>query len=87
MGARLVVALGKLQREGDVIHLVVDRLIGRDDLLRDLGDPDGGDMPLEVARADEVKKPGNDRRVTYTARPRHPRDEAKRALFPSRDFH
>ena len=71
MGARLVVALGKLQREGQVIHLVVDRLIARDDLLRSLGEPDGGGLTLEVARADEVKRPGNDRRV----------------LFPSRDFH
>jgi error-prone DNA polymerase len=66
-----VVALGKLQREGQVIHLVVDRLIARDDLLRSLGEPDGGGLTLEVARADEVKRPGNDRRV----------------LFPSRDFH
>jgi len=61
--------------------------VARDDLLRELGDPDGSDMPLEVAHADEVKKPGNDRRVAYSARPRHPRDEAKRALFPSPDFH
>ncbi len=85
MGARLVVAIGKLQREGDVIHLIAERLVARDDLLRELGEPNGPDMPLEYARADEVKKPGSDRRVSH--RLRHPRDEAKQVWPASRDFH
>jgi len=89
MGARLVVAAGKLQREGEVIHLVAERLIARDDLLRRLAEPA---LDYEVAHADEVKRPGSDRRVLLLPqslpkpRARHPREEAKRALYPSRDF-
>jgi error-prone DNA polymerase len=87
MGARLVVALGKVQREGEVIHLVAERLAMRDDLLRRLGDPlDKEELSPEVARADEVKRQQTDRRVKILP-PLHPRDQASRAMYPSRDFH
>jgi error-prone DNA polymerase len=87
MGARLVVALGKVQREGEVVHLVVDRLVARDDLLRRLGDPlDRNGLSPEIARGDEVKRPQSDRRVKILP-PLHPRDQASRAMYPSRDFH
>ncbi|MCC6472011.1 MAG: error-prone DNA polymerase [Alphaproteobacteria bacterium] len=87
MGARLVVALGKVQREGEVIHLVAERLVMRDDLLRRLGDPlDKDELSPEVARADEVKHQQSDRRVKILP-PLHPRDQASRAMYPSRDFH
>jgi len=68
-----------------VTHLVVGRLIARDDLLRELGKPEDSEMPLAPAHADEVKRPGNDCRVAN--RLRHPRHEAKQTWPASRDFH
>jgi hypothetical protein len=76
-----------VQREGEVVHLVVDRLVARDDLLRRLGDPlDRNGLSPEIARGDEVKRPQSDRRVKILP-PLHPRDQASRAMYPSRDFH
>jgi error-prone DNA polymerase len=39
MGARLVEVLGRVQREGEVIHVVADRLTDLTSLLRRLWDP------------------------------------------------
>jgi error-prone DNA polymerase len=39
MGARLVEVLGRVQREGEVIHVVADRLTDLTPLLRQLWDP------------------------------------------------
>ncbi len=72
LGARLLVANGRLQREGIVIHLVSERLIDRSDLLVRLASTQGFGLDPPLARADEVKRPGRDLRLTD---------------FPSRDFH
>ncbi len=72
LAARLLVASGRLQREGIVIHLVSERLIDRSDLLLRLASTQGPGLDPPLARADEVKRPGRDLRLTD---------------FPSRDFH
>jgi error-prone DNA polymerase len=71
LGARLMAARGRLQREGIVVHLVVDRLSDRSDLLLRLG-RQATDLEPPQARADEAKSPGRDPRLSD---------------YPSRDFH
>ncbi|WP_246138678.1 OB-fold nucleic acid binding domain-containing protein [Nitrospirillum bahiense] len=55
--AALLGVHGRLQREGEVIHVIADRLVDLGDVLRNLTTLDG-DVPLEppLARADEVKR-------------------------------
>jgi error-prone DNA polymerase len=84
LGARLLEATGKLQRDGLVIHVVADKLVDLSERLSQLGEDHGLKAPL--ARADHVKRPGSDAREGPGPAPRHPRDQAK-ILFPSRDFH
>jgi len=76
MQARLLDVTGMVQRDGAVIHVVVQHLKDRGDALARLSQD-----PLEVplARADEVRKPLPD--GTH----RHPRDT--RVIPKSRDFH
>ena len=57
--AGVLCAEGRVQREGDVIHLVVERLTDLSDRLRALWD---GGVPIEQARADEAKPGGPGRR-------------------------
>jgi len=83
IGAKLLAVTGKLQREGDVIHLVADQLVDWTPSLSALTE-DGLDTAL--ARADEIARPGAD-----------PREKPKRGqgfatpgaeIIPaSRDFH
>ena len=47
MGARLVEVVGRVQREGEVIHIVADRLVDLSPLLRRLADP-GLSTPAEL---------------------------------------
>jgi error-prone DNA polymerase len=74
LGARLVVARGVLQREREVIHLVVRRLEDRSELLLKLAGRAKLRPPL--ARADEVVRAVPD-----------PQHRALRNDYPSRDFH
>ncbi|HEX2112821.1 MAG TPA: error-prone DNA polymerase, partial [Alphaproteobacteria bacterium] len=70
LGARLVLAEGKLQREGLVIHVVADRLSDHSPWLRDLN----AHTPFDnaPARADEGRRPGYDRRdLPYRSRDFH----------------
>ena len=76
VGARLVVAEGRVERVAEavpIIHLIVRRLHGRDDLLASLG---AMEAPWEraLARADEVRRPEQ-------------REVPRVKLPPSRDFH
>jgi error-prone DNA polymerase len=83
LGSNLLGVTGKLQREGDVIHLVADRLVDLTQHLRDLASPD---LPpaSSLARADEVRKPGQDaRNRELSDRARLKRDSS----YPSRNFH
>ncbi len=84
IGGRLVRVRGRVQREGDVIHVIAETLSDLSERLGALGrgviDPTGG-------RADEARRPVVTRGPPRQPRSvRHPRDQAK-VLFPSRDFH
>jgi error-prone DNA polymerase len=64
IGGRLLLARGRMERteeatEVPIIHLIVDRLIDRSDLLDRLGEIDGAPAGLDRAlgRADEVRRP------------------------------
>ncbi len=99
MGSRMVMIRGRIQRSGDIIHLIAAHLEDWSaELLRLSEDADL--LHAEVARADEVRRPGRDpvTRAMNQARgrragalppllpARHPR--ALRDLVPkSRDFH
>ena len=81
IAGRLVRVTGRIEREGQVVHLIAETVEDVSHLLATLGRPvviDSND-----GRADEGKRPvGRDQRSSA----RHPRQQAK-ALFPSRDFH
>jgi error-prone DNA polymerase len=63
---------GRVQREGQVIHVVADELADLTDMLRGLGDrPGEPDFPLPHGRGDEAKQGGSpDQRDDLGRRPR-----------------
>ena len=80
MGARLMLISGRVQRAGDIIHVVADRI---EDCTHWLGElSEDAEMKNPLARADEVARPGHDRRGPPA---RHPRNV--RVIPKSRDFH
>ncbi len=87
LGARLMRVTGRLEREGQVIHLIAERIEDVTDRLLSLAEHSPA-IDTTKGRADEARSPVVTRspRDTETYHPRHPRDQAK-ALFPSRDFH
>lgn len=76
MQARLLDVRGVVQRDADVIHVVVSHLADRSDALNRLS---GDVMQVPLAHADEVRKP-----IPHNTH-RHPRDV--RIIPKSRDFH
>ncbi|MEL7452809.1 MAG: OB-fold nucleic acid binding domain-containing protein, partial [Pseudomonadota bacterium] len=83
MGARILMARGRVQRADNVTHIVVDQLIDRTGDLSYLSEDFQRD-PLKgaLAHADHVLKPGSERRGPMA---RHPRNV--RIMPASRDFH
>ena len=81
MGGRLIRATGYLQREGQVVHLIAQRIEDLSCRLADLGHPLDDAVGITSPQADEAP-----RRTPSRPSARHPRDQAKK-LFPSRDFH
>ena len=80
MGARLMLVKGRIQRAGDIIHVVANRIEDRTLWLSLLmAEPNKFANPL--ARADEVARPGYDLRQPAA---RHPRNV--RTIPRSRDF-
>jgi len=80
MGARLMLVKGRIQRAGDIIHVVANRIEDRTSWLSLLmAEPKKFANPL--ARADEVARPGYDLRQPAA---RHPRNV--RTIPRSRDF-
>jgi len=73
MRSKLLVARGRVQREGIVVHVVIDRLTDRTDLLQALSPRFFHGIDQTVAHADEIRRPGYDRRT--------------RVMPASRDFH
>jgi error-prone DNA polymerase len=63
LGARLLAAYGRIDREGSVIHVVARRLVDLSDRLAWLaqGRIDDRTVSETAARADEAKRPGHDR--------------------------
>jgi error-prone DNA polymerase len=80
MGARLLLVRGRIQRHQDIIHVVANRIEDRTGWLRHLSE-DFTTFVNPYAPADEVRRPGHDRREV----PRHPR--TVNPLPKSRDFH
>ncbi|RDJ20773.1 error-prone DNA polymerase [Bosea caraganae] len=82
MGARLVLLEGRLQRSPEgIVHMVAEKVEDRTHELTRLSD---GLLQRTLARADEVRKPGEDQRVPPRQHT-HPRNV--RVLPRSRDFH
>ncbi|QGX97170.1 DNA polymerase III subunit alpha [Roseovarius faecimaris] len=81
MGGRLLRVTGYLQREGQVVHLIAQKVEDMSGRLADLGHPLEDAVGVTRPGADEAPRPGP---VRPSAR--HPREQAKK-LFPSRDFH
>ena len=84
MGARLMVIHGRVQRAGEIIHVVATRIVDKTSWLSTLTE-DGLTMKGALARADEVKRPGPDPALYQQSSTRHPRNV--RVLPKSRDFH
>lgn len=90
MAARLIVVSGRIQRHGDIIHVVSSKLEDRSPWLARLSE-EGPAMKVPIANADEVLRPdpGSARgSAAEMAHPRwagHPRNE--RIIPKSRDFH
>ena len=59
MTSRLILIRGRIQKHGEIIHVVAERLEDRTWML-DLLSEDGLDTPTPLARADEVRSPGAD---------------------------
>jgi len=64
--ARLLMVEGKLQIEGEVIHVIVKRCFNLSSLLRGLTAADNTDLPLlTLSRADETTSPTPDTREIF----------------------
>ena len=82
MGARLMLIRGRVQKTGDIIHVVASTVEDRSAWLAHLTE-DGSLLRNPLARADEVVRPGPDPYQMPAAR--HPRQV--RVIPKSRDFH
>ena len=82
IGAKLMGVVGRVQREGEVIHLIAEQLIDQTPLLSRLT---GGEFAPALARADEVNRSSADQRM----KPRRHGGlaPAGQAMPKSRDFH
>ncbi|WP_305970509.1 MULTISPECIES: error-prone DNA polymerase [unclassified Mameliella] len=80
IAGRLLRVTGRIEREGQVVHVIAERIEDISPMLSSLGRPptDAGDRQAEAAHQPTRSGAGS------TAR--HPREQAKK-LFPSRDFH
>ncbi|MGE0717504.1 MAG: error-prone DNA polymerase [Alphaproteobacteria bacterium] len=62
LGGRLIAAAGRVQRQGIVVHLVVESLLDWSRRLDRLSDEEDRRLVPPLARADEVRRPGRDHR-------------------------
>jgi error-prone DNA polymerase len=81
MGARLLLVRGRIERTGEIIHVVAAKLEDKTQWLSLLSD-DLRPLSNPLAHADEVLRPGHDDRQPVA---RHPRQ--MRVIPRSRDFH
>jgi len=80
--AKLFMVEGKLQIEGDVIHVVATRCFNLNKMLNALTAVTDEDFPFIPSRGDEVSKP-----FPYDARQIPPETSAKDAFHKGRNFH
>lgn len=83
IGAKLMAVTGRVQREGEVIHLVADAVADRSSELAALRE---GVFDTALAHADEVARPGADAREK-PKRGRMPAAPGAEIIPASRDFH
>jgi error-prone DNA polymerase len=81
MGSRLMLVRGRVQKTGEIIHVVANTIEDKSSWLPLLTE-DGSLMRPPLARADEVARPGPD---PHPPAARHPRNV--RVIPKSRDFH
>jgi error-prone DNA polymerase len=81
MGARLMLIKGRVQKTGEIIHVVASTIEDKSGWLALLTE-DGSLLRNPLARADEVARPGPD---VHPPAARHPRNV--RVIPKSRDFH
>ena len=89
LGARLLRIDGRLQREGQVIHIVCDRLVDESWRLETLREGDGDFGEGHLSRADEVRNGTceDPREITARRRADRIRRSGEAASLPkSRDF-
>ena len=79
LSASMIACRGKLQREGEVIHIVAEQLTDLSGLLRDVGERDEA-FPLPHGRGDEA-------RHGSTPDSRHKPDPRETKLIASRDIY
>jgi error-prone DNA polymerase len=84
LSAGMIAVRGKVQREGEVIHVVADQLTDLSDMLRGVGDrPDGEVFPLRTGRGDEAKHGGSPDPRDDKGLRRHPPAEPASAPEPA----
>ena len=86
LGARLLGVSGRLQREGEVIHIVAETLKDLTPALSTLADDHAG-MDGALARADEVRRPHGDARGVGQARAVALQKRIDDILPKGRNFH
>ncbi len=81
IAGRLLRVTGRIERDGQVMHLIAERIEDVSSFLSGLG----RDVRIEAndGRADETRRPAGG---SMRGAAPHPREQARR-LFPSRDFH
>jgi len=83
IGGRLLQVTGRVQRDGQVIHVIAEQIDDISPMLGQLGGP--APLPANDDRGDEVRR-AVPSMAHGTSGARHPREQARK-LFPSRDFH
>ncbi|KPP86004.1 MAG: error-prone DNA polymerase [Rhodobacteraceae bacterium HLUCCO07] len=81
IAGRLLCVTGRIEREGQVTHLIAERIEDLSPMLSTLGRPAPSGTHDGQAHETGLPAAGNNRPSA-----RHPREQAKK-LFPSRDFH
>jgi error-prone DNA polymerase len=85
ISGRLLRVMGRVQREGQVVHIIADAVEDLSTMLDDLA-RGAREMPDPSGPTDETRRPVDDPHRPASPSAMHPRSQAKR-LFPSRDFH
>jgi hypothetical protein len=77
---------GRLQREGEVIHVIAGTITNLNHRLPELSDG-GPTMPATFSRADEIVSPRETPQVIQAANKSLAADRVAKAFANSRDFH